>query len=353
MVHASKPFFSILIPSYNRPEDLRSCISSILQNTFTDYEIIISDDNSPKKNEVTEVISSFNEVNNLRFFLQPENLREPENKNFLVRLAVGKFNIIIADDDTLTENALTSLYNFIKSNEGHDIYGFGYNIVDELGDVLSTHSAPAAVVLNDSTKRKYILEAGTLPMTIFHPATFCCRTGLETELPYRSDIGIGEDLYFIFESVIKEKLICIFPEALFNWRKVQDQKVVTQSNQSAENLASFKSKVLIYEAIKKNQFINQEIRRYVNSYEYRCRFLYSEIIRAKNFKSLVDDGFFLEDHIFEELARLDASYLYSFRLVFTRIYRLFELTKIFGIVDTTLMMLNYGFTKLGWRHEAK
>jgi len=43
------PFFSILIPAYNRPEELRQCIGSIISGSFKDYEIIVSDDNSPKK----------------------------------------------------------------------------------------------------------------------------------------------------------------------------------------------------------------------------------------------------------------------------------------------------------------
>ena len=51
--------FSILIPSYNRPGTIRKTIKSIFLNTNEDFEIIISDDKSPKVNEIKNVLSEF------------------------------------------------------------------------------------------------------------------------------------------------------------------------------------------------------------------------------------------------------------------------------------------------------
>ena len=42
-----KPFFSILVPSYNRPFELKRCVDSVLRSSFNNFEIIVSDDNSP------------------------------------------------------------------------------------------------------------------------------------------------------------------------------------------------------------------------------------------------------------------------------------------------------------------
>ncbi len=64
------PFFSILIPSYNRPEYITKSIESILDNDFDDYEIIISDDNSPKIDEIEKSIKKYLEFENVHFFKQ-------------------------------------------------------------------------------------------------------------------------------------------------------------------------------------------------------------------------------------------------------------------------------------------
>ena len=40
------PFFSIIVPTRNRPEDLRKCLDGIAAQTFTDYEVLVIDDGS-------------------------------------------------------------------------------------------------------------------------------------------------------------------------------------------------------------------------------------------------------------------------------------------------------------------
>ena len=50
------PFFSVLIPSYNRPEYIGELINSFLNGKFQDFEIIISDDCSPKRDQIKERI---------------------------------------------------------------------------------------------------------------------------------------------------------------------------------------------------------------------------------------------------------------------------------------------------------
>jgi len=275
-------FFSILIPSYNRPEELRRNIASILKNSFTDYEIVISDDNSPKRNDIKKVISTFKGDPRIRFYSQSENLKEPGNKNFLIQVAKGQFNIILGDDDTLVNNALSKIHSFISKNPGYDIYGLGYKIVDENNFNLSIHKAPKKISLNNIKSKKLLLEAGTLPMTIFHPATFCCKAGIELGMPYRNDVGIGEDMFFIFEAVLTDTSLIVIPEALFNWRKVQDIRSVQQGNQSAEHLASFKSKTKIYNKLKSKNISNKEIENYFNSLLYRTKLMYIEVLRDKN-----------------------------------------------------------------------
>ena len=114
--------------------------------------------------------------------------------------------------------------------------------MDEAGTFLSKHKSPVKLDLKSDLARRLIIEGGTLPMMLFHPATFCCASGIEKSLPYRTDVGIGEDLCFMVEGVLLNKSFCVIPEALFNWRKVQDKESVDQGNQSAESIESINSK---------------------------------------------------------------------------------------------------------------
>ena len=51
------PFFSIIIPTYNRAAFLPKAIESVVGQTFTDWELIIVDDGSPVTRK--EVVLSY------------------------------------------------------------------------------------------------------------------------------------------------------------------------------------------------------------------------------------------------------------------------------------------------------
>ena len=77
---SDKPFFSILVPSYNRPNELMRCVDSVLKSSFNNFEIIVSDDCSPMQMEITEVMRCFLDDARVNYFQQQSNLKEPGNK---------------------------------------------------------------------------------------------------------------------------------------------------------------------------------------------------------------------------------------------------------------------------------
>jgi glycosyltransferase involved in cell wall biosynthesis len=52
-----KPFFSVVIPAYNRARELRLTLGSVLAQTFTEYEVLVMDDGS--KDDTEAVVRSF------------------------------------------------------------------------------------------------------------------------------------------------------------------------------------------------------------------------------------------------------------------------------------------------------
>jgi len=330
------PFFSILIPSYNRPDELSRCISSIILESFEDYEIIVSDDNSPRKSEIEAVVQSFGSGGKIRFYQQTSNLKEPDNKNFLVNHARGQFNIVLGDDDTLAKEALSYLYNYIDVEPRSDIYGFGYRIVDEHGRQLSVKCASISVYLESHVSRLKLLEAGLLPMAIFHPATFCCRAGVEKSLPYSVKVGIGEDMFFLFEAVLNNYSITIVPKTLFNWRKVQDIASIKQGNQSAEYLASFKSKLLMYERLLSYSDTPKWIARHIRTMDYRFKFLYSELLRVDAFSDATEHG--MDVDMVKELSSIKASVFWQLKLLLIRFSRFFDLVSLVGLSHALLTL---------------
>lgn len=103
--------FSILITSYNQEKTITDTIRSCLAQTYQDYEIVISDDGSTDRS--IAIIESFTDPR-IRFFKQEKNLREYNNRNFLVKNAKGEYVIFIDAEDIIYPHALEIVAYYLK-----------------------------------------------------------------------------------------------------------------------------------------------------------------------------------------------------------------------------------------------
>lgn len=135
----STPKVSICIPAYKRPGLMRVCLESISKQTFTDYEVIITDD-SPDNN-VEEVVSEFkNKVKNLRYYKNKTQKGSPENWNGCITKATGEYIKIIHCDDSLSDEL--SLYKYVKmldENPNADFAFSSSSMSDKNGVITNIH----------------------------------------------------------------------------------------------------------------------------------------------------------------------------------------------------------------------
>jgi glycosyltransferase involved in cell wall biosynthesis len=108
----ANPFFSIVIPAYNRAFILPKTIESIQKQTFSDYEIIVVDDGS--KDNTREVVSSIPDLK-LKYIYQ-NNAERSAARNNGVRNAKGQYVCFLDSDDFYLENHLQVLFDSIANN---------------------------------------------------------------------------------------------------------------------------------------------------------------------------------------------------------------------------------------------
>ncbi|HRU60981.1 MAG TPA: glycosyltransferase family A protein, partial [Bacteroidia bacterium] len=105
------PYFSIVIPSYNRIRFLPETIDSILKQTCQDFEILVVDDGST--DHTPEIIRNrYNQFPNLRLIEQVNSERGTARNNGF-RLAKGKYVIFIDSDDMMLPEHLETLKAYI------------------------------------------------------------------------------------------------------------------------------------------------------------------------------------------------------------------------------------------------
>ena len=106
------PFFSIIIPTYNREKTIIRAIDSVLQQSFTDFEIIVVDDGSVDATK--EVVSSLYD-NRIHYYYQA-NQGVCAARNYGASLASGDYLIFLDSDDYVTTNWLEDFYNIKDYN---------------------------------------------------------------------------------------------------------------------------------------------------------------------------------------------------------------------------------------------
>jgi glycosyltransferase involved in cell wall biosynthesis len=113
----SAPFFSICLPAYEQVFFLKQTLNSIQKQLFTDYEIIFSDDST--SDEVFKLVHTYEFHGKLKYFRQIPSLGSPENWNFAISHANGKWIKILHHDDALfDEFTLQNLYVLaLKTNK--------------------------------------------------------------------------------------------------------------------------------------------------------------------------------------------------------------------------------------------
>ena len=97
MKHNNEKLISICILSYNRPQNLLRLLETIDTDFKERYEVIISDDFSPKQNKIEENINLFTQRTGIPVLFIKNNINRGYDKNFniLVNKAKGKWLVFM------------------------------------------------------------------------------------------------------------------------------------------------------------------------------------------------------------------------------------------------------------------
>ena len=105
-------YFSIIIPVYNVEKYIRKCLSSVVNQTFDNYEVIVICDKSTDKSE--KIVDQFIKENKRIKKYIYKNSGLAEAKNMGVSKAIGKYLVFLDGDDYLETNYLEFLAHNIK-----------------------------------------------------------------------------------------------------------------------------------------------------------------------------------------------------------------------------------------------
>lgn len=116
------PFFSVIIPLYNKEGQIKTTLQHVLSQNFVDFEIIIVNDDSTDKS--LEIVQSFSD-DRITIFSQ-ENQGASSARNFAIKMAKGKYMALLDADDVWYPNHLEEHYKSISMFPEGDLFCNAY-----------------------------------------------------------------------------------------------------------------------------------------------------------------------------------------------------------------------------------
>ncbi|RKY08006.1 MAG: hypothetical protein DRP56_04790 [Planctomycetota bacterium] len=114
------PIVSIVLPVYNGQKYVKESIASCLNQTFTDFELIIVDDCS--QDQTPAIINEFAQMDSrIRVIRNKQNRKLPTSLNIGFAQARGKYHTWTSDDNVYAPAALEEMLGFLASYQNTDI----------------------------------------------------------------------------------------------------------------------------------------------------------------------------------------------------------------------------------------
>ncbi len=227
---------SIVLPVYNAEKYLKRCLDSILNQDYSNIELITIDDGS--KDSSWSILSEYQKQypQNIKLVKQ-ENMGVSKTRNKGISLATGEYLTFIDNDDFLDKNYISYFVSEID-NQNLDVVIGGYKRPNSKGKIVEK------VQLKDLEYSKYKIVAawGKIYRTSYIK---------ENKIEFL-DSNIGEDINFTIQAVSLTKKIKITDYVGYNWF-FNESSVSNTAHKSLKNNLQFDYLLnSIYDKLKKS-----------------------------------------------------------------------------------------------------
>lgn len=289
------PKVSVIIPVYNAAEFISESVNSILQQTYSDIQVICVDDGS--KDESGAILDKLAANDNRLQIIHQQNVGVSVSRNNALKVAVGEYVMFVDADDWLDKDCIEKTLAYVQEH-GLDICSFSY--ISEHGKLsLKRALFDEDKVMNeeetDNLARRII---GPIGEELRQPLMLDSYGTIWAKLYKRSviegfqfvdlkEIGTAEDSYFNMHAYKRVEKVGYLHQFFYHYRKTNDG---AETNSYKPDLFSrWKNQ---YRMIRENFTLPQEQealqnRIAINTYGLTCNLMgaprpYKEIKQALN-----------------------------------------------------------------------
>ncbi len=247
---------SVVVITYNSGKTLNETLDSIYEQTYKDIELIISDDGS--KDDTVAISKKWISSHSARFskvkLLESENSGVTTNCNRGILSASGDYVQIIAGDDILLPDALTTKLKYAKEHNSKVVFcktePFGKNPEKVKRMKKFCERGYTIISLGYENQKKAILEDNYIagPSGGFYNADFIKKIGFDERYP------MLEDYPFIYHYIYMGYEICMIDCVLTRYRISDNSLCMKKGTPMNLSHAKFFFNERLVEMIKEKRF---------------------------------------------------------------------------------------------------
>lgn len=209
-------FFSIIIPIYNKGAYLDRCLTSILQQTYNNFEVIMIDDGS--NDNSSKIANKFIKQDNRFSYYYHSNHGVSYSRNIGIKKSKGQYILFIDADDSLNNEYLNNIWESINKAPHYPLYIFSLTKIYPNGHKEKLPLPYHGKISTEQLKKTFITiqEATGL-------YGFVCNKAiakdflLENNIDFDTTQKLAEDLNFYVKCYHKIKFIFFIDEYGYNY----------------------------------------------------------------------------------------------------------------------------------------
>ncbi|MCF6224365.1 MAG: glycosyltransferase [Flavobacteriaceae bacterium] len=214
------PKLSIIIPVYNTANYLVQALSSVLEQTFKNIEIIVINDASTDNS--LEIIKSFQKkderINIIDF---KKNKGQGYARNYAIKKAKGEYIVFLDSDDFFEKEALSQININLEQHKEFSVFVWGANQCNSSGKIKKSHIPKKINVKKNETPFNLLLLSRKGFMTLTF--AYIIKRDFIEEHHIRFSEGIFfEDIMFTIQLLFHAKKVKVIPKAFYNYRRNKD-----------------------------------------------------------------------------------------------------------------------------------
>ncbi|WP_346882818.1 glycosyltransferase family A protein [uncultured Algibacter sp.] len=252
-----EPFFSVIIPLYNKEDYIEETINSVLNQTYKDFEIIIVNDGSTDQS-IKVIENNFQDYKFISV-VEQENQGLSVTRNNGIKAAKGSLVALLDADDLWDSSFLQTIKELYDTFPSASVFGTDYIEKHTNEVILETKKSIASNLKNTSFLIKNFLRAN-MKQLLFCQSSVAYKREVFKQIKFNNKITFAEDVDFNILLHLKKYQVAYYYKPLSTIR-------LNIKNQLSEQAISKKT-IPNFDTYEKYALNDLSLKKYLDIYRY-------------------------------------------------------------------------------------